>query len=133
MSDPASLLQAANYAFRTEGKKNKAESLATEVLRKFPESSEANYAKKLLAEIEGKLQSEPVLEQTPATPAKVEVINRRQEVVLVDIDVPFFPLVGIMVKWIIAAIPAMIIATIILFVIGTIFAGMVGIPLGARL
>ncbi len=44
-------------------------------------------------------------------PAQVELV----EVVLTDIDIPFSRAVSIMVKWILAAIPAAILATIIVY------------------
>ena len=132
MSNPADLLQAASYALRTEGKENRAEKLAIEILSKYPNSSEAAAAKKLLAEIEGPAVDTPIKREMEQTIAKVEVTNQSRGVVITDIDIPFLPLVGIMVKWIIASSPAMIIATVILFFIFTIFAGMVGLPIASR-
>ena len=46
----------------------------------------------------------------------------KQEVVVVDIHMPFFSMVGFMVKWAIAAIPAII----ILFILGVILAAILG-------
>jgi hypothetical protein len=45
-------------------------------------------------------------------------------VVVRDIDMPFGSMVGFMVKWAIAAIPAAIILAIVWFVIAAMFAGM---------
>jgi hypothetical protein len=47
----------------------------------------------------------------------------RQEVVVVDIKMPFTSMVGFMVKWAIASIPALI----ILFVLGLIGAAVLGV------
>lgn len=132
MSGPADLLQAANYALRKEGKTNRAEKLAIEILKKYPHSSEADSAKKLLTEIEGPAVGESIQPEARVPVTIVEVTNESRSVVITDIDIPFVPLVGIMVKWIIAAIPAMILATVILFFILMIFAGMIGLPLATR-
>lgn len=45
----------------------------------------------------------------------------KQEVAVTDIHMPFWSMVGFMVKWAIAAIPAMI----ILIVIGLLFVGLI--------
>ena len=41
----------------------------------------------------------------------------RQEVVVVDIDIPFWSMVTLMVKWAIAAIPAFIILYVWVFIL----------------
>lgn len=53
MSNAKELLQAANYAYRTEGNRARAESLVAEILISHPDSAEASYARKLLAAIQG--------------------------------------------------------------------------------
>lgn len=53
MSKASELLQAANYAYRTERNRARAESLIAEILINHSESSEARYARKLLAVIQG--------------------------------------------------------------------------------
>ena len=111
MSEAKELLQAANYA-NTEGKTVRAANLAKEILERFPDSSEANEAKYLLQNIR----------HSPT------VTNQIREVVITNIDIPFLTLVGIMVKWMIAAIPALIIFLLIWFLILAILAGF-GLPL----
>ncbi len=65
-----------------------------------------------MAEFEDSRQ-EPVISAVSEQPlpAQVELV----EVVLTDIDIPFRRAVSIMVKWILAAIPAAILATIIVY------------------
>jgi len=53
MSTPAELLHAANHALRIEGNEDRAESLAVEIIKSYPNSTEAQYAKELLREIFG--------------------------------------------------------------------------------
>ena len=53
MSTPAELLHAANHALRIEGNEDRAESLAVEIIKSYPNSTEAQYAKELLREIYG--------------------------------------------------------------------------------
>ena len=48
--------------------------------------------------------------------------NKTQNVVVTDIQMPFMSMVIFMVKWIIAAIPAMLILTLL----GALFAGIFG-------
>ena len=48
-------------------------------------------------------------------PAQVRLTDQDNSVVLTDIDIPFGRAVSIMVKWMIAAIPAVILATIIVY------------------
>jgi len=45
--------------------------------------------------------------------------NDKQEVVITDIQIPFLSMVVLMVKWAIAAIPAIM----ILFILGSMFTG----------
>jgi hypothetical protein len=45
----------------------------------------------------------------------IQSSGERHEVVITNIDIPFLTLVRIMVKWIIAAIPAMFVATLIYY------------------
>jgi len=47
-------------------------------------------------------------------------------VVLADIDVPFWRIVVIIIKWGLASIPAIIILTIIFAVLSAIFGGIIG-------
>lgn len=60
--------------------------------------------------------------------------NVRQSVVVTDIDMPFWSMVGFMIKWAIAAIPAMIVLFILFSIIGAILAavglGLTGAGLG---
>ena len=49
-------------------------------------------------------------------------------VVVVDVQMPFFSMVGFMVKWSIAAIPAFLILLFIGAVIVGMFAGVTGFP-----
>ena len=62
---------------------------------------------------------------------QVDLLDQDNSVVLTDIDIPFSRAVLIMVKWILAAIPAAILATIIvygfIFILGLIVALSVGI------
>jgi hypothetical protein len=101
------LLQAANYA-NTEGKSVRAVNLAKEILERFPDSSEATEAKYLLQNIR----------HSPT------VTNHSQDVVVTRIDIPFLTLVGFMVKWMIAAIPAVIIFMLIMGFILSLLAGL---------
>jgi len=50
--------------------------------------------------------------------------NGKQEVVVTDIKIPFLSMVVLLVKWALAAIPAMIILFFIFVVLGAIFSGM---------
>ncbi len=50
----------------------------------------------------------------------------KQEVVVVDVDMPFWSMVGFMVKWAIAAIPAFIILIVIGAIAAAILAGVLG-------
>ena len=52
--------------------------------------------------------------------------NAEREVVVVDIKIPFMSMVILMVKWAIAAVPALF----ILFFIGGLFAAVLGMMLG---
>jgi len=65
-----------------------------------------------MAEFEDSRQ-EPIISavRERPLPGQVELV----EVVLTDIDIPFSRAVSIMVKWILAAIPAAILATIIVY------------------
>ena len=47
----------------------------------------------------------------------------RNEVVVVDIKIPFLSMVVLMVKWVLAAIPAIIILAVIASILGAIFGG----------
>ncbi len=62
---------------------------------------------------------------------QVDLLDQDNSVVLTDIDIPFSRAVLIMVKWILAAIPAAILATIIVYgfilILGLIVALSVGI------
>ena len=49
--------------------------------------------------------------------------NHRQEVVVVDVKIPFTSMVILLVKWAIAAIPAVIILIVLVGIISTIFGG----------
>ena len=57
-------------------------------------------------------------------------------VTLTGVKIPFFSLMGFLIKFIIASIPAIIIASIILFIIGVVFTGvfggLAGLGVGAR-
>ena len=50
--------------------------------------------------------------------------NGRQEVVVTDIKIPFLSMVVLLVKWALAAIPALIILFFIFSILGIIFGGM---------
>lgn len=50
--------------------------------------------------------------------------NGRQEVVVTDIKIPFLSMVVLLVKWALAAIPALIILFLIFGVLGAIFGGL---------
>ena len=50
--------------------------------------------------------------------------NGRQEVVVTDIKIPFLSMVVLLVKWALAAIPALIILFLIFSVLGAIFGGL---------
>ena len=52
--------------------------------------------------------------QPPAAPHRVAIA---------DIDIPFWRMVGIIIKWTFAAIPAMIILSIIFGIIGAVIGG----------
>jgi hypothetical protein len=52
--------------------------------------------------------------QPPVTPHRVAIA---------DIDIPFWRMVAIMIKWSLAAIPAVIVISIIFGVIGAVFGG----------
>ncbi len=53
-------------------------------------------------------------------------MDQRSKTVLVDIDIPFFRLVVIMIKFALAAIPAMIAVWLIMALIMLFFGGMLG-------
>lgn len=69
----------------------------------------------------GQLLSE-IVALNSASLTQAETILGRQEMVIVDISVPFGSMVVFMVKWAIASIPALI----IIIILGIILAGMVG-------
>lgn len=50
--------------------------------------------------------------------------SQRKEVVVVDVRIPFASMVVLLVKWAIAAIPAVIILILLIGIISTIFGGM---------
>ena len=50
-----------------------------------------------------------------------------QRIVIADIDIPFWRLVAIFIKWTFAAIPAAIIVTIIMWLIVGVFAAIFGL------
>jgi len=50
----------------------------------------------------------------------------RQEVIVTNIDMPFWSMVGFMIKWTIAAIPAFLILTILGVVVAAVLAGFIG-------
>lgn len=57
-----------------------------------------------------------------------------QQVVVTDIKIPFWSMVVLMVKWTLAAIPAIVILFIIAFIFSAIFAAFFGWPApGGRL
>ena len=62
-------------------------------------------------------RQEPVISavREQPLPAQVKLIDQDNRVVLTDIDIPFGRAVLIVVKWILAAIPAGILATIIVY------------------
>ena len=51
---------------------------------------------------------------------------QNSEVVVIDVRMPFWSMVIFMVKWSIAAIPAILILVVLLAIIGGIFGGMFG-------
>ena len=51
---------------------------------------------------------------------------QNSEVVAIDVRMPFWSMVIFMVKWSIAAIPAILILVVLLAIIGGIFGGMFG-------
>jgi hypothetical protein len=55
--------------------------------------------------------------ETSVTPARVTVV---------DVDLPFGAIVRLMVKWTIAAIPALLILCVLAFVMAAILAGIFG-------
>ena len=85
-----------------------------------------------MAEFEDSRQ-EPVMSAVREQPlsAHEKLIEQDNRVVLTDIEIPFSRAVSIMVKWILAAIPAAILATIIvyglMFLLGLIVASNMGI------
>lgn len=46
-----------------------------------------------------------------------------ERVTIVDIDIPFGKMVGLIIKWTLASIPAMIIVSIIFMLIAALFSG----------
>ena len=86
----------------------------------------------IMAEFEDSRQ-EPVISAVREQPlsAQAKLIEQDNRVVLTDIEIPFSRAVSIMVKWILAAIPAAILATIIvyglMFLLGLIVASNIGI------
>ena len=62
-------------------------------------------------------REEPVISavREQPLPTQVKLLDQDNRVVLTDIDIPFSRAVIIMVKWILAAIPAAILATIIIY------------------
>jgi hypothetical protein len=52
--------------------------------------------------------------QPPAAPHRISIV---------DVEIPFWRMVAIMIKWTLAAIPAVIIVSIIFGVIGAVFGG----------
>lgn len=62
-------------------------------------------------------REEPVISavREQPLPTQIKLLDQDNRVVLTDIDIPFSRAVIIMVKWILAAIPAAILATIIIY------------------
>ena len=56
-----------------------------------------------------------------------------QQVVVTDIKIPFWSMVVLMVKWTLAAVPAIVILFFIVFVFSAIFGAIFGWPLGGRM
>lgn len=52
---------------------------------------------------------------------------QKSEVVVVDIKMPFWSMVTFMVKWAVAAIPAILIIAVLLVVLAAFFGGMAGV------
>jgi hypothetical protein len=54
-------------------------------------------------------------------------------VAIADMDIPFWRMVAIMIKWSLAAIPAVIVISIIFSIIGAIFGGILYAIFGANI
>ena len=54
-------------------------------------------------------------------------------VAIADMDIPFWRMVAIMIKWSLAAIPAVIVISIIFSIIGAIFGGVLYAIFGANI
>jgi hypothetical protein len=59
-------------------------------------------------------------------PGPTMVREPLQNVIVVDFNIPFWSLVGLMIKVSLAAIPAMIVLTIIYAIVGSFLIGMLG-------
>ena len=63
--------------------------------------------------------------RNPLAPRE-NLMAEQSHVVVTDIQMPFSSMVMFMVKWVIAAVPAMIILAILVTVLGAVFAGLGG-------
>ena len=79
-------------------------------------------------------RQEPSIGVAREQPVAAQVRPTRQDnaVVLTDIDIPFGRVVLIMVKWTLAAIPAAILATIVVYGLILLFSLLAGALLGIR-
>ena len=57
----------------------------------------------------------------------VKELENKNEVIVVDIKMPFLSMVVFMIKWVLASIPAIIILSILFFVGTAVFAGVFGV------
>lgn len=120
----AALQQQARLAER-ESNYDKAKELYQEIIEKYPDSTEATAAVVDLDEIKAK-------ESIPPAPQKesndvAEAVIQGGDVSVIDIKMPFWSMVGFMVKASLASIPAVIILTIIAFVAASALGGLGGI------
>jgi hypothetical protein len=70
---------------------------------------------------------------TGATTEKGDSMSNRQEVIVTDIRMSFISMVVFMIKWVIAAIPALLILSLIFGLLSMIFTGFMGGMMGQHM
>lgn len=112
-----------------EGNDERAEELYKAIIDSFPDSKEAKDAKFDLDELLGRKKTLAQLSMSQPIEDKFRTVKTTtiESVAVVDIKIPFWSMVIIMVKASIAAIPAFIILTIIIAGIFAIF-GIINFP-----
>ncbi len=117
----AKTLYAMAISSRNKGNKKAAYKFFTKIINEYPNSTEAEDAKKIIYDLKESIN----VDGTDSTPP-TETVNSNtssQNVIITDIQMPFGSMVVFIVKWVIASIPAMIILAVLFMVVTKIFGG----------